>query len=358
MQKNNLSSSLANRISQCLRFISSSIASEFPFFIISVLLLGGIELIQKTCENIASPVFHYGVIDIAIIIVTAGLFVMYSTIFAVMVHVTRKKWLKVMLYAGLLTIFMIETFLEINFKLKFGPGILILLAETNGNEASEFLKTFLFTSASMQCYLYFIVAVIAILIAEHYRNRISNTLSRHWIKLSLTITCLFMSCIGMYGVYHYLTRQSFMADFITRSIYSFKEIHDINQKMETAIQSTKAVLNETITINETDSIELVLVIGESFIKYRSSLYGYLHKTNPLLEKEVKNGNLFVFEDVISPYNTTSESIKSILCCNDLASDEQWYDYAFVPTIFHRGGTAYLCGIISVTFGLEQHLHLL
>ena len=33
---------------------------------------------------------------------------------------------------------------------------------------------------------------------------------------------------------------------------------------------------------------IVLVIGESFNKYHSSLYGYELKTNPLLEKRIFN----------------------------------------------------------------------
>lgn len=54
-----------------------------------------------------------------------------------------------------------------------------------------------------------------------------------------------------------------------------------------------------------------MVIGESFNKHHSSLYGYPRNTQPLLEKERKNGNLFVFNDVVSPHHVTKFSVEKM-----------------------------------------------
>ena len=50
---------------------------------------------------------------------------------------------------------------------------------------------------------------------------------------------------------------------------------------------------DLIKVEKTDQKAplIVLVIGESFNKYHSSLYGYDLKTNPLLEKRKENKEL-------------------------------------------------------------------
>ncbi len=57
---------------------------------------------------------------------------------------------------------------------------------------------------------------------------------------------------------------------------------------------------------------VVVIIGESFAKSHSSLYGYEKNTNPLLSKFVCDSSLFVYENVTSPATHTLEAFSYIL----------------------------------------------
>ena len=49
-----------------------------------------------------------------------------------------------------------------------------------------------------------------------------------------------------------------------------------------------------LAVCEADSVDVVFVIGESFIKWHSSLYGYRLPTSPVLDEELRRGRLAVF----------------------------------------------------------------
>ena len=51
------------------------------------------------------------------------------------------------------------------------------------------------------------------------------------------------------------------------------------EEMGKAARSTLSMIEH---VEAKDNLNLILVIGESFSKYHSSLYGYEHKTNPKL----------------------------------------------------------------------------
>ena len=60
-------------------------------------------------------------------------------------------------------------------------------------------------------------------------------------------------------------------------------------------------------------------------------------TNPKLSEEKKNGRLYAFTKVFSPYNLTSKAIKNMLSTNCIGNGENWADYPFFPSIFYRAG---------------------
>lgn len=81
----------------------------------------------------------------------------------------------------------------------------------------------------------------------------------------------------------------------------------------------------------------MVVIGESFNKYHSSLYGYSHNTNPNLLEERRKGNLYVFTNAISPYNMTSSVIKNVFSTNSIMNKEYWYNKPVFIVLFKNLG---------------------
>lgn len=88
---------------------------------------------------------------------------------------------------------------------------------------------------------------------------------------------------------------------------------------------------------EADSVNVVVVIGESFIKRHSSLYGYPLPTNPRLEAEADSGRLAVFSDWISPANFTAAALRNLLNLNDLSAGERWNRSAYFPLVAALAG---------------------
>jgi heptose-I-phosphate ethanolaminephosphotransferase len=87
----------------------------------------------------------------------------------------------------------------------------------------------------------------------------------------------------------------------------------------------------------------VLVIGESFNRNHSSLYGYDLETSPLMERERAEGRLTVFTDVHTPTNGTDYAMRYFFtlkgCETDQADSSQ---YVLMPAVMKKAhyGVAY------------------
>ena len=97
----------------------------------------------------------------------------------------------------------------------------------------------------------------------------------------------------------------------------------------------KSNQNITATRDESSSPkDIVIIIGESYNRHHSSLYGYDHLTNPRLSQL---SHLYVFEDVISPINGTSPVFKNFLSMASVDDSLEWCDAPLFPAIFKHVG---------------------
>ena len=111
------------------------------------------------------------------------------------------------------------------------------------------------------------------------------------------------------------------------------------QRQETQ-QAVELAVKEATTGQatcEADSLEMVLVIGESYNKWHSSLYGYPLETSPLMAAERDKGLLTVFTDAIAPYNLTSVTIQNMLSLNSIGHGEKWHELPMWPAVMRRAG---------------------
>ncbi len=80
---------------------------------------------------------------------------------------------------------------------------------------------------------------------------------------------------------------------------------------------------------------VMIIIGESFIKSHSSLYGYDKLTNPRLQQEVDSGNLIVFKHVTAPDTHTSEAFKYFMTQQShQTKNKEWYEYLTLTEVFN------------------------
>ena len=82
---------------------------------------------------------------------------------------------------------------------------------------------------------------------------------------------------------------------------------------------------------------IVLIIGESYNKYHSQLYGYDMPTTPRQLALQQEGSLVAFSDVVAPWNLTSYVFKNVLSLHAVGDKGEWCDYPLFPEVFRKAG---------------------
>ena len=95
------------------------------------------------------------------------------------------------------------------------------------------------------------------------------------------------------------------------------------------------------------SPHMVLIIGESYNKHHSSLYDYSLPTAPMQQKRYDKGELYLFTDVVSPWNITSNVFLDMFSLWENGATEDLPEYPLFPILFRRAG-------YSVSFFTNQY----
>jgi heptose-I-phosphate ethanolaminephosphotransferase len=125
-------------------------------------------------------------------------------------------------------------------------------------------------------------------------------------------------------------------DLLTKVVVSFYDISIAEREMLRVIRMAEEV-QTTRQTEVDDTLNIVVIIGESFIRDHSSLYGYPLQKNPFLSHEQQEGKLFVFTDMVSPYNQTTSVIRNLLSCNSLGHHEDWSMAPPFTAVYKKNG---------------------
>ena len=82
---------------------------------------------------------------------------------------------------------------------------------------------------------------------------------------------------------------------------------------------------------------IVLVIGESYNKHHSQLYGYEKPTTPFQKALAEEDCLVPFTDVVAPWNLTSFVFKHVLSLHAVGDSGEWCDAPLFPEVFRKAG---------------------
>ena len=276
---------------------------------------------------------------------------LHAYIAASIVTLLRSKKVKILIYFLIYTLFFIEIVLEELYGMSISPNVLVLLIETNARESKEFLESILLKSSLWHIPLYLGFALTITLCLEKYRQKINdylnNTITAKYIKYC-SIILLIGGCIFSYSYYQlfcckemnevdeWFSHMRNPDDLLTKLIMSFYDIKLGEDEMERTI-----IMSEHIKTNlqpeKQDSITIVLVIGESYIREHASIYGYPLNTTPFLLKEKEKGRLFVFDNMISPFNQTTGVIRNLISCNSIGDGEHWSSKPPFTAIYKKSG---------------------
>ena len=343
---------IKNMFKKLYHYIILPVIEQLPLFILSFLLTT-VDTAKLFHSCILNPFASYNINNWLTVLRFFSISIFFSFLLACIAHFCKKRWIKIVMYAIPILLYTVNQFLKNNFGHAIDPAYIIIMGETNNKEALEFLHYFLFANSNIWLIISLIILIIVIFFTERFRLKIIQFIKNSKIK---NIISSIVFPFILYGAYSLIYLSSlfnchslkdldtwssqyneFYYDYYTRIIYSLYSpipaTYEINQNIKVTNEACKKITHK----NYNDSLNLIFVIGESYIKSHAQIYGYNLNTTPNLKKEVESGNLFVFTDVITPYNSTSLSVKNIMSCNNLSGGEEWKDFPYFPAIFKSFG---------------------
>ena len=295
-------------------------------------------------------------------------------------------WVKALLYILFYSVALVDMYCYVRFESTLTPTMLMLVGETNSREASEF-----FTSYLSLDILYSPVGYILILILAHIVWTILRSLFRpkkndmgrrrillpmlnpavgHVVNtavrclLGIVVVCLMVEgwqeCqINKEAIHKLMTRQNIgevehqltqkpkpeLYLPVYRLVFSLYANSLASNQLETLVVVKNDIQVDSCTYRVPN---IVLIIGESYNKHHSQLYGYDMPTTPRQLALQQEGSLVAFSDVVAPWNLTSYVFKNVLSLHAVGDKGEWCDYPLFPEVFRKAG-------YHVTFITNQFL---
>lgn len=331
-----------------LRFLTRPIEGNESFFIVFPSLL-----LPHTCLGFIRDALRSGfstefLADIGSISIPF----LYSYISCVILFITKLKTLKFVLYSISISIFFINIYLRISFGTLVSANILLLIGETSPQEIQDFIESFLLSRNTLTTIMILFVVIGIIICIERYQERITMLIPIKSHALLLNTFIIVIGCGSIHLPIYLLPIRSASTniladyfrlanigrpDYLTSFFHSVLYLKIASQELSIAVETNKSLNNVTLSADVTSPFVIGLVIGESSSKWHSNLYGYDLKTEPKLTKECQSGNLIVFDNVISNYCHTSESLRTAMSCGEIGGIKQWFEKPYFPTLFAKAG---------------------
>lgn len=215
-----------------------------------------------------------------------------------------------------------DWFLVFNFQTLICPETIDILRETNLNETKGFLSTYLTLLNVISITISIIAINAAIFFASMAIPAIKNFEKYiHSISIGgLIYVVIFIINFTFYGnriIQHYSS--------ITRTIHSVIVSINLNNAY---LQVSDICRNVVATKSSNNDPAIIVILGESYSYFHSSLYDYEKATNPLLQNELLQGDLTIFDNVIAPSDHTSAVMKSIFSVGDGISNTPLFPACF------------------------------
>ena len=251
-------------------------------------------------------------------------FIIFFTLIYFLLNLINKRLSDVILkfYTIVSYVLFIVDFLILKeFNLYISTSTIQILSETNKNEATEFLSSYLdLKSLVLVLFLCIIIYLFSKIKIKIYSRKVLYFL-------------LFLMIVQLSLVKE--NKKILSRTPLGRVYVGVKDVEN-NKKVYKEL-AKKINSDVKILANEENIKNIVFVIGESTTRNHMSLYSYNKKTSPNLERIRENGNLFVFDDVISPHGYTMASLQKVLTFYNRESSKEWWQHNNIIDIMKAAG---------------------
>ena len=282
-----------------------------------------------------------------------------------------RKSLRGFIYVIAYLLAIIDTFCMVQFGNTISPSMLLLVGETTGNETAEFFSTYVnlevvFTTElgwvllvllahiiyevikwkvkrvkwKVECvnrivpFAFCLLALVLIILGWNDTITNKKCMVRHFSCKTVGDVEKDMNLRPMVMMYQPVYR---LADaFFTNRLVSL-QLDRLKEEAEKVEKMTPEQLGIPSDFMDSKPSNIVLIIGESFNKYHSQLYGYEKKNTPRQVKMEKSGRLVKYSDVMAPWNLTSFVFKHLMTTYTVGDEGDWCDYPLFCQLFRKAG---------------------
>lgn len=282
-----------------------------------------------------------------------------------------RHWITGLLYIVFYGVAIADIYCYLRFDTELSPTMLQIISETNTKETSEFLSSYI-TADILFSRLSWIFLLILLHLTftfgkktlQKQVDRITANLSVHlkrtcihpaYANICIALITIVLIVTGIEPAYenkmrlHFITQQdttykleramsNHYADGLYLPIYRLWFAYYANNVSFRQIDKLNASVNNVkIDSCSFKSPNIILIIGESYNRHHSQLFGYDKKTTPRQVKRAMIGELIPFRDVITPWNITSNVFKNTFSMKGIEEEGEWSDYPLFPVIFRKAG---------------------
>ena len=275
-------------------------------------------------------------------------------------------WVKALLYVLFYGVALVDMFCYERFESTLTPTMLMLAMETTGQEAKEFLSGYL-SYETVKSGVGWILLLMTMHILWTILRRLLAKMRQRLIlpKINPIIFSGFkavMGCVVAWLLYGSIS-QTWNNKVAIHKLFSCETIGEVEHELtkkdqaklyvpvyrlafgiyanglaDTQIEQLKAASDKI----QVDSCSfrvpnIVLVIGESYNKHHSQLYGYDKPTTPRQMALQDEGSLVAFTDVVSSWNLTSFVFKHMMSLYAVGDSGEWCDKPLFPEVFRKAG---------------------
>lgn len=327
------------------KIIAHPIVNNWPLFVVWVIALA----IGAVCDlpklwQLEYPTLTYVLGLLRIMTCSVAFSVLVAYLLAAIGRWAPLRWLLAFFSFIIIGVFV---YLQVNYGSRLTPEISVFISETNRGEATEYLNTYLLSSHGMPILICVVVAMVFWLLVDwrwHQSKHSTSSNFNHFFMVVMLLALIGTACApvtwllagSMFRDNKVQCNDAFGLDAITNVMFCRHHLTQYDELTIRSIQVTSSACS-TVVLRTQDSPTVVLIIGESYIKYHAGIYGYQLPTTPHLAHEFAAGRLSIFTDAISPFNNTNMTMRTLLSLNSVADDEEWQDLPLFPALFKKAG---------------------
>lgn len=344
---------MKNIFNKAINFISRTFVENLPFFVIfSILLLPHVFSGFMNDARMGFSVIKFP-ISLNVLVFNTSEVLAIAFLCCVLLSITKSTFFKILLYVFVLSVFGINIYLRICFGTLFTSSIMSLMAETNSGEASEFIENFFFQPKSLIVLAGLLLLGLLTVAIEKWYHKKKVMLNSIILRTTLSLFIVFVLTLSIKETVTYIDsfrNQTFSSfdnimhdmkftriDYCRRMLSEAFFLHLSGKEKQQAVNMSKSCLTENFNRPAHDSLNIIVVIGESFIKSHAPFYGYTVNTMPFINRLVRTDSMFVFSNVVTTSKFTSNALRNFFSCNSVGDGERWCEAPFFPTVFKAAG---------------------